>query len=304
MLHCVTLRRRKKLHSAFRLRSLDTYSPLLSCDFATKECFWSCQSSEATSQGRNKPLEERQFQPGAFPPVLGRMTFTLMAKIRILITESNCQAIASENGLTKGNQSRVMLFLPRFASLENLVHSFCAPQILKTVLWMTDERRAATSTAEPLVCWWSSSQIIWYWSPKIVSQHGLSWSQRSNTIRWFVSEGTNDANRLVCLLQGHRLTGYQLAFISPKSKGLNKLLERVLKGWFINTLFDHGCGFSAIKHHDSPQRNTNWVLMRSVWCHCWRSSACLLYYPHKHHRCKQQPRLPRSKNCPPTYFLC
>lgn len=134
-----------------------------------------------------RTLRACQVKPDIFLKFFEWMTFALMAKICILITGFNCQAIASENELTKGNQSRAMLVLPWFASLESSVHSLCVPQLLKTVLWMTDERRAAMSTAEPLVCWWSTSQIIWYWSPKIVSQHRFFWSQRSNTIRWFVS---------------------------------------------------------------------------------------------------------------------
>lgn len=140
MLPFVTLRVEEK---AFKLRALNAYSPLLPYDFATKGCLWSCQSPEANITGQNKTLRACQVKPDAFPSFLGRMTFTLMAKIRILITEFNCQAIASENELTKGNQSRVMLFLLRFASLESSVHSSCVPQLLKTVLWMTDEQWGA-----------------------------------------------------------------------------------------------------------------------------------------------------------------
>lgn len=177
-------------------------------DFATKESFDHVKVQR----------KHHKTKPDGFLSFLSRMTSTFMAKMCILITEFNCQATASENMLTKRNQSRVMLVLPRFTSLEYLVHSLCVPRLLKTVLWMTDERRAAMSAAEPLVCWWSSSQIIWYWSPKIVSQHGLSWSQRSNTIRWFVSEETNDANRLVCLLQGHRLHRMPVGLFPPTSQ--------------------------------------------------------------------------------------
>lgn len=59
------------------------------------------------------------------------MTFTLIAKIRILITEFNCQAIAGENGLSKGNQSGVMPFLPGFTPLESSVHSLCGATALE-----------------------------------------------------------------------------------------------------------------------------------------------------------------------------
>lgn len=165
-----------------------------------------------------------------------------------------------------------MLFLPRFTSLESSLRSLCVPQLLKTVLWMTDERRAAALTSEPLVCWWSSSQIICYWSPNVVSQHVFSCSGRSNSIRRFVSEGASDANRPVCPLQGHCLRSVPVGLFSSRPKHVAwRAVKRMI---YQETLRSQ---FGAVNHHNTPQTNTYWVLIRLVGCVCWDSFARLLY---------------------------
>lgn len=105
----LTLRLKKKARPALKLRAFNARSPLPSYDFATYGRFIILESRGNITR-QNKIFRACQVKPDAFPSFLGQMTFTLIAKIRILITECNCQAIAGENGLSKGNQSRVMLF--------------------------------------------------------------------------------------------------------------------------------------------------------------------------------------------------